>query len=180
MADSTEQIIIDVLTVWGEKLVEDLKKNINEVVTYESGQESDLAGSVNYKVLNDKGSITFQLSMNDYYKFVDKGRKKGVRGVPTEKIGKKWQNSHNINPSKIIQEITIKYNEKKGLKRKVKKLPFDKAAKSLAFLIQRAIKKNGIKPRPFMEKTISEQRINELKELLAPALAKKFILDIKQ
>lgn len=171
--------IINILTEWGKLIVDDTKKAINEAVEYESGQESDLAGSVNYKVLRTSQGFTFQLTMADYWKYVEKGRKKGVKGVPTEKIGKVWQNSHNINAAQVIQEITIKANAKRGIKSKPKRLAYDKAAKTLAFLIQRSIKKKGIKPRPFMSKAIKPERLEQLKEMLAPVMKQQFLLDIK-
>lgn len=173
------ETIVDILTKWGELVVDDTKKAINEAVEYESGQESSLAGSVNYKVLSTQSGFTFQLTMNEYWKFVEKGRKPGVKGVPQDKVGKKWQNSHNINAVKVIQEINIKSNAKRGIKSKPKKINYDKAAKTLAFLIQRSIKKKGIKPRPFIDKAISEQRLTQLKELLKPVMKQQFIFELK-
>lgn len=170
-----EKKIIEVLTIWGEDLVNDTKAEIDEIFKDGGGQTSDLSGSVNYKVLNKGGVINFQLTMNDYYKFVEAGRKKGAKGVPTEVLGKQWQNSKNINAVTVLKEINIKA----GIKSK-KGLPYDKATKTLAFLIQRSIKKKGIKPRPFLNKVLTDERMNKLKQMLAPVIRNQFILEIKK
>jgi hypothetical protein len=61
---------------------------------------------------------------------------------PTKVVGEKWQSSNGISPSKIIYDMTIEYNKKKGFtKRIVKKLPFQKAAKQFAFIVARSIGK---------------------------------------
>lgn len=174
MAD-LEDKIIKVLTIWGEDLVNDTKAEIDKLFKDGGGQTSDLSGSVNYKVLNQGGSITFQLTMNDYWKFVEAGRKKGARGVPLDVLSKQWQNSKNINATTILKEIRIKA----GIKSKAKS-NYDKDVKTLAFLIQRSIKKKGIKPRPFMDKVITQQRMDKLKAMLAPVIKQHFVLEIKK
>ena len=75
----------------------------------------------------------------------------------------------------VLKEINIKA----GIKSK-KTIPYDKAAKTLAFLIQRSIKKKGIKPRPFLNKVLSDDRMNKLKQMLAPVIKQQFILEIKK
>lgn len=181
MATDLENKIIEVFSRWGDKLEADMKKAIHDAVgVHGGGQETALEGSVNYKVLNSAGTITFQLSMNDYWKYVEKGRRKGARGVPLDVIGKQWQNKKGINAAQVIREITIKSNAKKGIKSNPKKLNYDKAAKSLAFIIQRSIKRKGIEPRPFIDKVITKERILELKQMLAPVIKNQFILDIKK
>lgn len=175
MASELENKIIEVLTIWGEDLVNDTKAEIDKIFSDGGGQASDLSGSVNYKVLNRNGIVTFQLTMNDYYKFVEAGRKKGARGVPIDVLSKQWQNSKNINAVTVLKEINIKA----GIKSK-KTIPYDKAAKTLAFLIQRSIKKKGIKPRPFLNKVLTDDRMNKLKQMLAPVIKQQFILEIKK
>lgn len=175
MASELENKIIEVLSIWGLDLVNDTKAEIDKQLSDAGGQASKLSGSVNYKVLNRDGNITFQLTMNDYYKFVESGRKKGVRGVPLDVVGKEWQNSKNINAVTVLKEINIKAGRKGK-----SKIPYDKAAKTLSFLIQRSIKRKGIKPRPFLNKVITEERLNQLKQMLAPVIKEHFILEIKK
>lgn len=175
MAESIRSILEE----WGEKLVDDMKASIDQAVTHGGGQTSKLSGSVNYKVLRNQSGYSFKLSMADYWKYVEAGRRKGVKGVPLDKLGKKWQNLKGINPAKIIYEIQVDYNKRKGLKRKVKKLPFEKAAKSLSFLIQRSIKKKGIEPNPFFDRVFNQSRLNDLVEKLKPVIKHDIVLDIK-
>jgi len=171
----------ETLEEWGFKLVSDMKSEIDkELGEHGGGQKTSLSGSVKYQVLKSVSGYTFTLSMNDYWKYVESGRKKGAKGVPQSVLGKKWQNSKGINPSKIIYEMTVKYNAKKGLKRKVKKLPFEKASRQLAFLIQRSIKAKGIEPHPFFDKVFNQERLNQLTEQLKPVIKQEIIFDIKK
>ena len=162
MAGSIQEQIVKVFDDWGIKLVTDMKASIDDQVKHGGGQESDLSGSVNYKVENRGGVINFSLTMNKYWKWFDKGRRKGLKGPPLDVFGKQWQNKKGINAKKIL-----------GMKN------YDKAVKSLAFLIQRSIKRNGIEPRPFYDKVVNEQRIQELKDKLAPIIKQQFILELK-
>jgi hypothetical protein len=161
MAGSIQEQIVEVFDKWGIDLVTDMRASIDSQVKHGGGQESDLSGSVNYKVLNQGGVITFSLSMNKYWKWFDKGRDKGLKGPPIDVFGEQWQNKKGINAKKIL-----------GMK------IYDKAVKSLAFLIQRSIKRNGIEPRPFYDKVVTEERIQDLKNKLAPIIKKQYILDL--
>jgi hypothetical protein len=63
--------------------------------------------------------------------------------------------------------MQVEYFQKKRLKRNVKKLKFDKAAKQLSFLIARSIGKKGVKPRPFIDRVINDGRLAMLGEGLS-------------
>lgn len=99
-------------------------------------------------------SISLQVYMNDYWKYVDGGRKKGGKQPPQDAMLKhiavrgEWH-------AKKASDISKFYTNKKGLKVARKNpLPMDKARKSLAFLIGRSIKRKGIKPTNFVEEGI--------------------------
>ena len=72
-----------------------------------------------------------------------------------------------------------KYYEKHKLKRKVKKLPFEKAVKQLSYLIARGIKNKGIKPKPFFDKVLQDGRINKLSEQVSNLISKEIIVNIQ-
>ena len=138
------------------KLVSDLRKSLKDKnVTYGGGQESRLAASIKYKISYSKG-LTMDISMNDYYTFVDKGRGPGP-----------------VSSSKILPWV-----KKKGIARNFaqeKKLPFDKASKSLAFLIARKIAKEGYKANYFFTNIINDGR----QELLAKQIREEYGKEIK-
>lgn len=109
----------------------------------------------------------------DYWYWIENGRKKG-KGVPLKALGKDWQAKNGISPSKIIYDMTVEYNKKKGLvKRKVKKLPFEKAARQFAFIVSRSIKVHGIKPKPFVDRVESDGRIQKMLNDLGKLIGKE-------
>jgi hypothetical protein len=50
----------------------------------------------------------------------------------------------------------------------------------VSWLFAKSIGKKGIKPRPFMNKVITQDRIERLKQMLRPVIKRQFILDIKK
>ena len=156
------------------KLVSDLRKSLKDKnVTYGGGQESRLAASIKYKISYSKG-LTMDISMNDYYKFVDQGRGPGP-AWSQGKRGKKGESSNNESP---FTSNILKWVKKKGIARNFaqeKKLPFDKASKSLAFLIARKIAKSGYKANYFFTNIINDGR----QELLAKQIREEYGKEIK-
>jgi hypothetical protein len=134
------------------KLVNDLRLSLkNKGVSYGGGQESRLAASIKYKLTYPKDDLKMDVSMNEYWKWVDGGR--GTGPVPSDKI--------------------LPWVKKKGIARKFaqeKKMPFDKASKSLAFLISRKIAKNGYKANHFFTEVINDGR----QEILAQKIRQEY------
>lgn len=157
------------------KLVSDLRKSLKDKnVTYGGGQESRLAASIKYKISYSKG-LTMDISMNDYYKFVDQGRGPG----PAWSQKKRGQGSNNESPfsSKILKWVK-KDPKQEGMAKKFaqeKKMPFNKAAKTLAFLIYRKIRKEGYKGNYFFTNIINDGR----QELLAKQIREEYGKEIK-
>lgn len=83
-----------------------------------------------YKSLQVKatndGDLVFDIMMNDYLTFIESGRRKGAKFPPVEPI--------------------VKWARKRGI-------PTDN---STIFLIRRAISRDGIRPRPFMQFVLEE------------------------
>jgi hypothetical protein len=127
-------------------------------------------GGVSYGV----GKVTLAVYADkDYWYYIENGRKKG-KMPPTKVLGEKWQAANGISPSKIIYDMTIEYNQKKGFtKRKVKKLPFQKAAKQFAFIVARSIGKKGIKPKPFVDKGSNPQNLKDLLTNISKLIGKE-------
>ena len=89
--------IREVIDAWGFQLVADFKTEIRKAVgTHGAGQETALEGSVIHKTMKTIEGYTFTLSMNDYWKYVESGRKKGAKGVPQSVLGKQWQNKKRL------------------------------------------------------------------------------------
>jgi hypothetical protein len=109
----------------------------------------------------------------DYWYYIENGRKKGKQ-PPTKVVGEKWQAKNGINPANIVYQMTVDYNQKKGFtKRKVKKLPFKKAAKQFAFIVARSIGKKGIKAKPFRNTVVNDGRLTEFTDALLKLIGKE-------
>lgn len=115
------------------KIVTEFTKDIMKLVqAVMDGQEfaSNKIGSGIYKNLQVKatndGDLVFDIILNDYLKFIESGRRKGAKMPPVEPIVK-WAKKHGI--------------------------PTDNGT---IYLIRRAISRDGIAPRPFMNKVFAD------------------------
>ncbi len=115
--------------------------------------------------------VILEISMADYWKWVDEGRKKGSKQPPSEAMLKFIKN-RGLTPHLIAKN--------KGLKKKDRK-PINKEAqyKSLAFLIGRSIKKHGIKPTHFASEVMdSGNLIAEFKAELSKSVGRNIRIEI--
>ena len=185
---ATEKII-EAFDKWGLQLVTDTKKAIDDSVTHQGGQTSDLSGSVNYKVLNTNGKITFTLTMNKYWYWFDKGRAANKKAPPAAAI-KSFLEKKGFSQSKANQ-ILLSVNAKhKGIGKKLggnkishrnlKTISFDKKLTMISWLFAKSIGKKGTKPHHFIDKVITDERIEDLKTQLKPLLKEQYLLEIKQ
>lgn len=89
-----------------------------------------IIGSDLYKTLQVKstndGDFVFDIILNDYLTYIESGRRPGAKFPPVEPI--------------------VRWARKRGI-------PTDN---STIFLIRRAIARDGIKPRPFMDRVLEE------------------------
>lgn len=180
--------IIEILTKWGEVVVADTKEAIDSKITHGGGQTTDLSGSVNYKVLNSNGVITFQLTMNKYWYWLNYGRQPNKKPPPTKPL-KEWLKKKGISQAKadkILLNVNIKHKGQgkklggiKITKRTLKTVPFEKKLERISWLFAKSIGKKGYKGEHFMDDIVSSHRIDELKSLLAPVIKQQFLIDIK-
>ena len=115
------------------KIVTEFTKDIMQLVSAAmEGQDlgNNKSSSDIYKNLQVKatndGDLVFDIILNDYLKFIESGRRKGADMPPVEAIVE-WAKKHDI--------------------------PTDN---STIFLIRRAISRDGIAPRPFMDKVFDD------------------------
>lgn len=115
------------------KIVMEFTKDIMKLVqAVMEGQEfaNNKVSSDIYKNLQvnatNDGDLVFDIILNDYLKFIESGRRKGADMPPVEPIVK-WAKKHGI--------------------------PTDNET---IYLIRRAISRDGIAPRPFMDKVFSD------------------------
>lgn len=134
---------------YGEALVLEIVKQLKSADKIATGA---LAKSVDYELIEALDSIAVNILSLDYMEVVDGGRRKGAKAPPTDVIVK-W-----------MKVRKIKGRDKRG--RFIKD-------KSAAFLIARAIGKNGIKPTFVIKKSI-----NKLKSLQQKLLTEAAVEDM--
>ena len=125
-----DKSIIEIEKKWAQKVVTNAKSILLRNKKVATGR---LYNSVSYSVSPD-GDISF--SYAEEGKYVESGRRRGARYPP---------------PGPILQWIKVKGI--KGRDRTTGKFITDK---SLTFLIQRAISRDGIKPVKFMSEAIEK------------------------
>ena len=121
------------------RIVNEFKRDIFELVRLVMGSDAlinnkvgrnTIVGSAIYNELEvmatNDGDLVFDILLNDYLTFIESGRRKGAKFPPIEPIVK-WARKHGI--------------------------PTDN---STIYLIRRAISRDGIAPRPFMDKVFGE------------------------
>lgn len=133
--------IRDILGRFGSKLQEDLVRSLD---SKGKNASSSLQQSIKFDVTILGSAFVFSLSMSDYWKWVDEGRKPGKR-PPLEPI-KQW-----VRTKAAFGGLNIKGT---------------KEADSVAFLIARKIGKFGIKPSNFYSDVINDGRVEALEEEL--------------
>lgn len=174
-----EDEIEKILSEFGIKYASDLNEEFNKALK-KGGRKSPQEAALNFtpELKLDANAITIQVfASGKYWRYVERGRKKGSQ-PPSKVFNKKWFNTNNIDPRKAIFQLTVDYNKKKGFKnRKVKLLPFDKAVTRLGYLKARAIKKYGIKPKPFKDKVEQDGRLEDLQKSLSALVGKNIILN---
>jgi hypothetical protein len=137
---------------WAQQVVTNAKSILTRNKKIASGR---LVNSVRYTI-NPQGKIIFAYAPEG--KWVNQGRRKGSKQPPTAPI-----------------ETWIK---QKGLKGRDPKTGRFISDKSLAYLIARGIKRDGIEPLPFMKLAI-DQAIKQLGKSLKTAVAKAEVRKFK-
>jgi len=186
-----------ILEDFGEKLVNDLRAALKAKNVGYGGQDSKLAAQVRFRVIPKNESISFQLLMPDYGEFVDRGRGSGqVSKKGIEKIGE-WARAKNLVGK--YQEDELYERQKKQIASKqrarnyskeskrdravrkwktLKKMPFNRAKKQLAFAIASKIRAKGYEGKNFFTDTINDGRLDTLATDLKDYGLENFKFDI--
>jgi len=186
-----------ILEDFGEKLVNDLRAALKAKNVGYGGQDSKLAAQIRFRVVPNNNGISFQLLMPDYGEFVDRGRGSGpVSKKGIEKIGE-WARAKGIvgkYQDKELQERIERQNQSKQKAKKfskqgkrdravrkwktLKKMPFNRAKKQLAFAIASKIRAKGYEGKNFFTDTINDGRLDTLATDLKDYGLENFKFDI--
>lgn len=126
-----------------------------------------LIDSLKFRVKRMGQTLTFELEMLEYWKWVDQGRRPGKQPPPQTILD--WVKQKPITVQTGDTHI-IKSGPNRGKPLKLRAVPEDKKQRSLAFLIGRKIGRFGIKPNLFYTDTINDRSLDKLQKDLAEAL----------
>ncbi len=143
---------------WAQLAIKAIANELKEKgVTFSGGSESELIGSAEVKT--NLNQLAVQILMNDYWFYVDQGRKAGKVSEAGRKKIERWIKRKGIESFK-----------------NPKKLPFDKHLKSLSFLITRKLKSVGYKGKFFIDAAITQRLVDQLSEDVAETI-EDYLLD---
>ena len=152
----------DVLIKIRQETIDELLQSLEGVNRVSTGA---LSQSINVELPEDEdGNLSFILSMEDYWKFVDEG----VNGT-TQSVGSEFSyKKKNIKQAAVKEfianrgigngDLETHYINSKGIKKaRKKRLPSEKARNTLAWLIGRKIASKGLKPTNFYTDVINDE-----------------------
>jgi hypothetical protein len=139
------------LNSFGKQVVNRAKGNLQK----KKGGGSNLENSISFKVITDADGFSVQFYMNSYGTFVDKG----VSGNKQKRTFKDYKGQTISSPYKYTNKqpppgILAKWIKKKGIKGRDKKTGRFISNMSLAFIMGRAIKRDGIQGISFFQKPL--------------------------
>jgi hypothetical protein len=139
------------LNSFGKQVVNRAKANLGKA----KGGSTKLATTIKFEVKPDADGFVVQFFMADYGTFLDKG----VSGNKKKQSFKNYENQSESSPYKYTTKqppsgILAKWIKKKGIKGRDKKTGRFISNLSLAFLIGRKIKRDGIKSLSFFQKPL--------------------------
>ena len=178
LGDEIDKILAD----FAEKTINDVRANLDAVVTY-GGQASKLSKNVTYiPPRNVNGAIVLQVTMPTYGFILDQGR--GPGNVSKEGIAsiEKWIVRRGLKP-KMSKANTLTSKNRKAPKQ-TKDANREKAVRQFAFAIAKKIQKKG-HSQPykdnklgFWSKVINDGRLEELTQRISEVLKTEVIIEI--
>ena len=139
------------LNRFGKQVVNRAKGNLQKA----KGGGTALEGTIRFKVITDADGFSVQFYMSNYGTFVDKGVS-GNKKIQKYKdyLGKVINSPYKYTTKQPPPDILAKWISKKGLKGRDAKTGRFISHKSLAFIIGRKIKRDGIKGLSFFQKPL--------------------------
>lgn len=139
--------LTQVLNDFGKFLVEEYKDNL---ILNDKNASDELYNSVSYIVETPANGIyNVNLSLLDYWKYIENGRRAGSKMPPISAI-ERWIEVKPVLPTAMSNG----------------KLP---TTKQLAYLIARSISINGIRPQPLLQQSV-DSVINVMMEFIEEAI----------
>lgn len=147
------------LNDFGQKIVDNYRAEL-EACNYQDGQ---LYRTLSYSVKMANSSWLISISLEEYWKYIEAGRRAGAKMPPLDVI-EKWIKVKQILP----RPLTLKSG-----KSVVPTIP------QLSFLIARKIGRDGIRPRPFFKQSFEDAK-REFLSKIADAVQQDIVESIKE
>lgn len=194
--DKVGELVFD----FANGLLKDLQENL---VKSDAMATGNLYQSINFEPLKiTKTGIMFELIMDSYYKYVDKGVKGRDNSAkapespyqykdkrpPIAPI-KEWLRNKGYKPKeefitasqqKRLDELSAITRKKSVLKKKLKKQTMDEIMTSFALATALNIQKNGLRATNFYSDVINEERFDKFRKEIAEAFKQDVIISIKE
>jgi hypothetical protein len=166
MQDSPRKILENYKQIIIDALADSLEKN-------DRIAQGLLVQSISINIRSFATNMVMEISMADYWKYVDGGRKKGSKMPPINAMLK-----HIANRGINYKGIQNSYKNKRGqLVKRKKPLAKEKALRTLAYLIGRSISKKGIKPTNFVDEAFNNNILDNMSRDLSTALGREILID---
>ena len=162
------QSIGTILQGYSKTITDALKKNLEK---HDSLATKALWQSVQVPITIFGSTYTLQIIMEDYWRWVDEGRKPG-KMPPVDKIAQ-WIAHKGIPIRAQVKATPLKRKSKKTLSERVRS-----RQRSVAFLIARSIGKKGTRPTHFYSDVINEKFIADMKADIGKQLKKDYTIQI--
>lgn len=177
--------IVKVLSDFGLETKTDLQQSLRDKGVKFGGQDSKLSNRIKFEVKQSGTSIVFQLSLPDYYEYVDKGRRSGGVSKTGQESVSNWIKRKGLITkfaNDNLQTRLKKQSENKSDRKKkvLKKQPFEKSLKALTYLISRKLKAKGFTGNNFFTDVIKDGRVEELKAKLSKITKTNIEIQIKE
>lgn len=156
--------ILGVLQDFGNKVQDDLTQSLKNKITTVTPKGLEQSIVFDIKVLGSE--YQFELKMNDYWKFVDKGVQ-GSGGV--KKDGRAWASKNSTSP--------YRFNDKKPPISELE--PWSNAQGINPFIVQQSVFRKGIRATNFFTDVVDENLINDLIKNLEEVGARNVAISLK-
>lgn len=177
---NVEQAMIDLLGNFGELLVQEMQKNLDD-------QNKNASSVLRQSILLHFGENEISITMEDYWKYVDKGVQGNGKGRKRLKgVGSPYKFTNKMPPvsalKKYIMDKNISIqgysNKKRSLRSSIRSKrnnPLDNAA----FLMARSIQQSGIEASYFYSSVVNEKAFKELSRKAEKTLGQQVIFEIR-
>ena len=161
MEKSLTEAVADIVLSWTDELIQDMRTDLDRQV---KSKRNNLAQSISPSLIVTRNGVSMELSLADYYDFVDKGVN-GMQGNQGSIYSYKTARPSKKHAQAIAEWITDAGIDFKGRGSD----NYAKARLNAAYAMATSIKKKGLKPKPFYDKNITQARVDDLSQRILDA-----------